>query len=266
MKRLYLNCLIVAVIAGWIVSTVHMGTAKEPAGNAADKAVPGLYVTPQRVKPRDANPEVKGKTDLWKLKHLVWDYSRTTPRTDKILAALDAETTLDMSDAPLIDAVEFLRDLHDIPVELDRRALDKLGIATDTPVTANLKGITLRSALGLILSDLELDFVMANEVLQITSAESASSKLETSVIETRLLKSVTSEQLSELIVATVRPDTWQENGGPGVVRSLPGRLVIYQTRRVRDEVFELLRQLKEHEDNPVFEQPAASEGNDSRNR
>jgi len=47
--------------------------------------------------------------------------------------------------------------------------VEESGIGTNTPVNASLKGISLRSALNLILSELELTFIVEYEVLRITT-------------------------------------------------------------------------------------------------
>lgn len=92
-----------------------------------------------------------------------------------IWAALDEKTDLDFSDQPLVDVVEYLKQRHGIEIQLDHKALTDAGVATDTPVTRNIKGITLRSALGLLLSELDLSHVVHNGALMITSTSKARS-------------------------------------------------------------------------------------------
>src|SRR5205823_11644901 len=59
--------------------------------------------------------------------------------------------------------------------------LEEASVSPDTPVTKTLRGVTLRSALRLILKDLELTYVIRDEVLQITTPEDAESQLITKV-------------------------------------------------------------------------------------
>ena len=75
----------------------------------------------------------------------------------------------------------FSRTPHLIPIELDVKKLEEAGVNIDTPVTKNLSGITLRSALRLLLNDLELTYVVRDEVLLITTPEEAESQLITKV-------------------------------------------------------------------------------------
>ena len=100
---------------------------------------------------------------------------------NRIFATLDEDTTLEFIETPLSDVVDYLSELHDINILLDTKALEEVGLGSDTPITRNLKGISLRSALRLMLRDLELTYVVADEVLQITTPEQASELTQLSV-------------------------------------------------------------------------------------
>jgi hypothetical protein len=104
----------------------------------------------------------------------------------------------------------------------------------------------------LLLSDLELDYVVENEVMLITTRQQADSRLETHVYETRLLKTISSKELAGVIVETIAPESWSGASGRGAVKSLPGFLIIYQTQKVHAEVIDLLQQLQAHEGSPIF--------------
>jgi hypothetical protein len=112
-----------------------------------------------------------------------WAVVRTeqSEAANKIFATLDEDTTLEFIETPLTDVVAFLSELHNIGILLDTRALEEVGISSDTPITRNLKGVSLRSALRLMLRDLELTYVVADEVLQITTPEQASELTQLSV-------------------------------------------------------------------------------------
>jgi type II secretory pathway component GspD/PulD (secretin) len=99
----------------------------------------------------------------------------------RIEAALDAPVMLDFIETPLADVVEHISEKHGITMELDTNPLDGVGIGSDTPVTRSLSGISLRSALRLILRDFELCYIIQNEVLLITTREEAETALTTRV-------------------------------------------------------------------------------------
>ncbi len=68
-------------------------------------------------------------------------------------------------------------------IQLDDRNLEELGIASDTPVQMKVAGITLRSAIKLLLLkiDPELTYTIQDEVLMITTKEAATENLTTKV-------------------------------------------------------------------------------------
>ena len=77
--------------------------------------------------------------------------------------------------------IDFLKDLHNIEIQIDNKALEDAGAGTDTPVTKNLRGISLRSALRLMLGPMDLAYVIKDEVLLITTKEKADAELVTKV-------------------------------------------------------------------------------------
>jgi hypothetical protein len=94
----------------------------------------------------------------------------------KIDEALKSPTTIEFVETPLQDVIDYLKDLHHIEIQLDKKELESMNIGSDTLVTKNLKGISLRSALKLMLDELGLKYVVHNEVLLITSPTKAESE------------------------------------------------------------------------------------------
>jgi len=92
---------------------------------------------------------------------------------EAIEKALSSQTALEFIETPLLDVIDYLKDRHRIQIALDNRALDVVGIGSDTPVTRDLNGISLRSALRIMLRDLELTYMIQDEVLMITTSEEA---------------------------------------------------------------------------------------------
>ncbi len=98
---------------------------------------------------------------------------RADPRDASIRAALDQKTDVKSVEKPLSGVFDDLKQRHAIEIQLDQRALDDANIPRDTPVTKSIKGITLRSALNLLLDDLDLTYVVQNGVLRITTKAEA---------------------------------------------------------------------------------------------
>jgi Mg-chelatase subunit ChlD/uncharacterized membrane protein YgcG len=109
------------------------------------------------------------------------DLAQAGPAEQRIFKELDNVTRLEFIETPLADVVEYLKDTHQIPIEIDNKALDDVGLSTDVPVTRNLSGVTLRSALRLMLRELELTYMIQDEVLLITTPEEAETQLVTKV-------------------------------------------------------------------------------------
>jgi len=68
--------------------------------------------------------------------------------------------------------------VHNIEIQLDAKALGDAGVAPDIAITRNLKGISLGSALKLLLNELDLTTVVTDGVLLITTSEAASHMIE----------------------------------------------------------------------------------------
>jgi len=102
-----------------------------------------------------------------------WEQYRADPREASIRAALDQNTDVKFTEKPFYGVMDYLSQRHAIEIELDLRALDDASIPIDVPVTRSIKGVTLRSALNLMLDDLDLTYVVQNGVLLITTKEEA---------------------------------------------------------------------------------------------
>ncbi|RCS54678.1 hypothetical protein DTL42_05995 [Bremerella cremea] len=135
----------------------------------------------------DEPPIVYPDADFWeeiyyrKEKYGSVDLASTGTAEQKIFQQLDAETKIQFIDTPLEDVVNYLKTLHGIEIQIDNRALEDLSLTSDMPVTRNIEGISLRSALRLMLKELDLTYIVANEVLMITTQEEADSELITKV-------------------------------------------------------------------------------------
>ena len=127
----------------------------------------------------------------------------------KIRAALEQPTTMDFADIPLLDAINFLRDQHGIEIQLDTKALEEAGVGSDTPVTRSLKGISLRSALHLLLASFDLTYMVRDEVLLITTEQAASRRIELRMYDVSDLVEEDDddgvEELAELLQSLLAP-------------------------------------------------------------
>lgn len=84
---------------------------------------------------------------------------------------LDDQTVANFVDTPLSDCLEYLSRLHDLPIFIDEPSFEEFGFRTNEPVVLVLKGVALRSALRLMLSDLGLQAVPHQNGLTVTPTE-----------------------------------------------------------------------------------------------
>ena len=93
-------------------------------------------------------------------------------RTAKELAIDDAlrkTVTLQYEQTPLASVLKDLATQSGIDIVLDPEGFNDSGVNTNTPVTIDVDGIMLKSALNLILEQLHLIHVVRDEVLKITT-------------------------------------------------------------------------------------------------
>mgnify|MGYP007059401606 CR=1 FL=1 len=114
-------------------------------------------------------------------KYAAMSLDKTGSAEQRIFQALGDTTTMEFIEMPLRDVMDYVEDLHGIEVDINYRALEEVGIGADTPITRNLKGISLRSALKLMLRELDLTYTVRDEVLQITTPEEVAEDLTTKV-------------------------------------------------------------------------------------
>ncbi len=92
----------------------------------------------------------------------------------KIYDALEKPVqNFEFTETPLRDVIAQIQDAQGIPVQIDTKAFEDAGLDLETPVTKNVSGISLRSALRLLLGDLDLTYLVKDEVLMITTKDKA---------------------------------------------------------------------------------------------
>ncbi len=93
-------------------------------------------------------------------------------REIEIEQKLRTPVSLEFTDAPLGVVLEHLATISGVNMHIDPLGISEEGVTSDVPVTINLREeISLRSALNLILQPLHLSYVIRDEVLKITSAQ-----------------------------------------------------------------------------------------------
>ena len=177
---------------------------------------------------------------------------------EKIEAVLDAPATLKFSDASLADVAYVVEQRYKIAVRLDKKAMEKAGTGRDGVVTRKLSGISLRSALRLMLGDLRLAYVVQDGALLITTPDAAATKLTTVTYPVAdFVESARDaggnaapdfKPLIDVIRGVLSPTTLDEMGVPGSIAPRTSGdskvLVISQTQDGHRKIAALLRELR----------------------
>ena len=87
-----------------------------------------------------------------------------TDRELEIEKALESPISLSFMDRPLTEVLRHIADTSAIDIMIDYRALEEEDVATDEPVSIEVDGIKLESALNLVLDNYGLTYGIQNEV------------------------------------------------------------------------------------------------------
>ena len=208
------------------------GGKTKPAEKAMSDPFGGGRPTPAAIRPA---VKAKPRKDLLP-KHEV---------NERIRRVLSDETRVTFVETPLADAVAMLSQDHDIPVLLNKRALEELGLTEDTPVDIDLSGVSLRSVLKIMLTPLDCTFIVKDEVLQITTLEHAEQNpvLRSYTMDEELAPRA--EKIVNAMTSTVVPDAWEDKGGPCSVSPVDHVLMVSATEAVHEEVENFMTMLED---------------------
>jgi hypothetical protein len=190
-----------------------------------------------------------------------WPQEAEPPPTSaeaRISAALGRSCDVMFAGEPLADVLTTLAERYKIEIEIDDKALEKAGVASDIPITRSLRGVSLKTGLKFILDELDLTVAIHNGALLVTSMLEAENLLVVKVYPVFDLvvkrpgassrsPAMDFQSLIDTITCSLAPTTWDEVGGPGAIQAFTnsGALVIAQTGDVHEQIAALLRALRE---------------------
>lgn len=112
------------------------------------------------------------------------DLHRNSPNEERIHKALSNNTELEFPDNTLKEVIDYLKAIHNIPIVFDP-AVTEAGVnPEEAKVSLTLSGITLRSALKIMLENVEgqaLTYIIEDEIMKITTVDAANEKRSTRV-------------------------------------------------------------------------------------
>jgi hypothetical protein len=185
-----------------------------------------------------------------------------TPKPDPAVgAALGHKGDFKFVEEPLCDAAARISEMAGVPIMLDTRAMDDVGLGCDTPITFNASGLTVSQALKHVLRELDLTHLAEDNVLLITTPEEAETRLQTRIYPVVDLVAGMRpafgegegplgrwdyDSLTELVTTIIDPNTWVDVGGSGNIVPLPpfGVFAVAQTAEVHGEIEDLFGKLR----------------------
>lgn len=153
----------------------------------------------------------------------------TAQADQKIREKMTAETKIQFISTPLEEITGYLHHLHDINVVISPKVWKQVGPEDNFEISINIEGIRLDSALDFMLDGFDLDWYIQGEMVVITTAEDAKSRMS---LRAYALWNLDGEKLVELLETTIAPDSWKANDGQGHLKVTPGNiLMVWQNRR-----------------------------------
>ncbi|MES2793467.1 MAG: hypothetical protein V4719_27895 [Planctomycetota bacterium] len=109
------------------------------------------------------------------------DNRSKTEEEKRIEKSLSRQVSMHFESEPLQSVINKLAVDSNINFRLDPQGLEEVQVDSNTPITINVDGIQMKSALNLILEPLHLGYAIRDEVLKITSIERQKGDLEVRV-------------------------------------------------------------------------------------
>ncbi|WP_442508927.1 sigma-70 family RNA polymerase sigma factor [Novipirellula sp. SH528] len=168
----------------------------------------------------------------------------------KIATALHSPMQATFFDTPLEEALQTISMEADLPIRIDARALEEIGLTVDFPVDFVIKQVQLQSLLEIMLADFDLTYTIQGETLTVTTVEVAEERLLNRIywLEGTGVVPGNFTTIINLIQTTIRPDTWEALGGPSTMapfQSTRPALLISTTYDVHQQIETLLQTLRE---------------------
>ncbi|MGZ0167018.1 MAG: hypothetical protein ACKVII_24095 [Planctomycetales bacterium] len=168
------------------------------------------------------------------------------PENRKATEALRKKISVKFVETPLHEAIAYLGNELGIQFEIDDAALDEIGLLDDESINLTMSG-TSSAVLKQILGNLQLTWIIHDDMLLVTTFEVADENQVAVVADTRELLA-TSRLTDARLVETILNETsglWEDvDGDGGTIETAGGLTFIRQTQSMIGEISVLLRDLK----------------------
>jgi hypothetical protein len=169
---------------------------------------------------------------------------------------------IELTDTPLVAAVDLMASMSTAPVTLDADALMQLGVAPGDPISLRLGSTTVGDALQAAAAERGLAVAIDGGQVLITSPAEYREKLRSvryTVADLTGNDKAAVAELAALLRRLVAPESWQPAGGRGTIEPEGGVLVVVQTGEVHQQVVVFCEKLRN-----ARKKPLRSRGNPER--
>jgi hypothetical protein len=183
---------------------------------------------------------------------------KLTKAEDHLLTMLKSPMTVDFDKMSLKDVIGYLHDKTNINIFVDEESLKEANIEYDDPVSFKARNAEVKTILKTVLAKKGLTYIIKEAAVHVMTPEKAKQfvvtraypvadlmptpnpNLPPAVYRMQMLQGA--RELIAMIVSTVDPPSWQENGGTGTITINPTdmTLVIRQTAEFHSKFGKIL--------------------------
>ncbi|PQO26695.1 hypothetical protein C5Y96_19615 [Blastopirellula marina] len=196
---------------------------------AEDKA--GHALRPIKIIPHQASQTSFAEAQKWQKK------LRTT------------KADINVIDTPLRDALQFISEQIDVPIRIDHRSLDEVGLNSDAELTLETHKLAADTLLQLLLRQISLTYRIDSTGVVVTTWDAAEANMVRRVYPVGDLINVGPQSdpdyLIDVIVTSVDTPQWEELGGPASITHFQNSLIVDHTNKAHRKVESLIARLRE---------------------
>lgn len=166
-----------------------------------------------------------------------WDYQYR-----HINETLKRTGDVQFREAPLDEVCRHLSNEYEIPIVIDHQCFDEIGHRVDMPVTLNLRGVRLRTALREMLDQVQVPYSLLDGVITITTDHGHAEVLRAYLVADLLGTDGRSAgcNLVQTVTSLVDPNAWDFVGGPSSAKLIGDQILLICAEDMIHEEVELL--------------------------
>jgi len=241
------------------------GGVSTPQAPPVAPSVMPLPVAPPEAKPAKADPPVakdaaKNATKADKTEEETKQAKQPEtkklppPPVDVAARMADVLPGIELSDVPLVRAIEILADVSTLPITLDPDAMRLLGVTPRDPISLRLDATTIGRALQAVAARRGLAATVDNGQVIVTLPAEQRETLRTvpyTVSDLTGDEKAAAAELAALLRRLVAPDSWKGGGGRGTVEPKNRVLTVTQSREVHRQVLVFCEKLRNARQKPL---------------